>query len=252
VGGGGGGGGAIGGEAGGYDNGANNAGYGGGGGSGTADGTGTTNVSGESGSLGGGSSGGGFLDISRKGDFSNTVLITGISNLSTSGWTAGMYITGQGIPDGTTIVAVISAAGTILISQATSTGNNNVDLAVADYYYDISRVADLTNGSTTISVSPSVSSWAAGMNVTGSGIRSGTTIVSATGTTVVLSQAATSNANNVNITVFAASSGSSGSSPGGSTDLNYAPSYASAYGSPGKGGAAGSVNGQAGAVVVFW
>lgn len=244
VGGGGGGGGATGGEAGGYDAGTNAAGYGGGGGAGSYDSAGTANISGSAGSAAGGS--GSFLDISRNGDFNNTTTITGIA--ATTGWTAGMYITGVGIPDGTTLVTV--NATSVVISAATTSGSNNVDLAVADYFYDISRDGDLAS-STTITGIPSLtgSGWTAGMTITGSGIPAGTTLVTVGTTSVTISQAATSNANNVSLTVYASATGASA---GGSTDFHYLPSYATSYGNPGTGGTAGSVNGHAGAVVVFW
>lgn len=176
VGGGGGGGGAIGGEAGGYDSGANNAGYGGGGGSGTVDSGGTTNVAGQAGDLASGS----FSDASRNGDLSNgSTTITGISTLSSSGWTTGMYINGNGIPGNTTISSINTGAGSIVISQA-----------------------------------------------------------------------ATSNANNVNLTVTSAGTGSYA---GGDDDLYYSPSYvAASMQNPGRGGAPGSVNGHPGAVVILW
>lgn len=247
VGGGGGGGGGTGGEAGGYDAGANAAGYGGGGGAGASDGA-AANVSGAAGSAASGSTGT-FLDISHNGDFNSTTTITGIA--STTGWTAGMYITGVGIPDGTTLVTV--NASSVVISQATTTSNNNVDLAVADYYYDISRKGDLSTSSNTITVSPTTtgSSWAANMYITGSGIPAGTTITAVSGTSVTLSATPTSNANNVNLSVYA--NAATGAAAGGSSDVSYLPSYASStYSNPGTGGVANSINGHAGAVVVFW
>ena len=122
-------------------------------------------------------------------------------------------------------------------------------------------VASVNNGHTPvtgISKNISAAGWLVGMKISGTGLANpNSTIYSIDSTTSLTAAAGQGGGNhsNVTLTVTSASASLLTSSPGGTTDFHYMPSYVSSstYSRPGVGGyTSTSINGSAGAVVLIW
>ncbi|MBX7200118.1 MAG: hypothetical protein K1X51_12185, partial [Rhodospirillaceae bacterium] len=122
-------------------------------------------------------------------------------------------------------------------------------------------VASVNNGHTPvtgISKNISAAGWLVGMKISGTGLANpNSTIYSIDSTTSPTAAAGQGGGNhsNVTLTVTSASASLLTSSPGGTTDFHYMPSYVSSstYSRPGVGGyTSTSINGSAGAVVLIW
>ena len=130
-----------------------------------------------------------------------TVVLTGsthsttsVTNLpSTSQLSAGMAVSGSGIPAGTTILAIVSTSA-ITLSQAATTSVAADSLTFLQT--PIAAVVEngVTHGTTTVDGLSSTSALFPGMAVTGTGILPGTTIATIVdGASITLSQAASGN-----------------------------------------------------------
>lgn len=151
-----------------------------------------------------------------------------------------------------------------------ATGVTNAIGAIGSYTYtagstfnDTATAGAFTsnnNAPTTIPVTskdPVAAGWAIGMTISGTGINnpsSTITAVTSTSVTVAAGQGNSSHAAGITLTVSSTTAASLTSTPGGTTDFYYKPSYVgSSYSSPAVGGStSSSINGSAGAVVLIW
>ena len=106
---------------------------------------------------------------------SGSASITGVSSIS--GLASGQTITGTGIASGTTIS---SATGTTVVMSKAATANSTTTITGL-----------VTSGSTSLTGVSSISAVINGQAITGTGIPAGTTVVSSSGTTIIMSNAAT-------------------------------------------------------------
>jgi autotransporter-associated beta strand protein len=114
---------------------------------------------------------------------SNTLVSTG----PVAGFAAGMTVSGTGVPTGTKVTAVdIQTDPSSGAVTTTVTLNNQVNLTTAT---DLTATANpvVSNGAQAVLNLPSVAGLAVGETVSGTGIPTGTTIVSISGNTVTLS-----------------------------------------------------------------
>jgi hypothetical protein len=135
----------------------------------------------------------------------NAVYGTSITNTSTAATvgtdtflTAGMVVSGTGIPLGTTISA-LTGNNTYTLSNAATATNANASVTYLAVQSSLVLSSGTTNTSTTVTTA-STASITAGMTVQGTGIPNNTTISSITDSThFVISQAATATNASVNL-----------------------------------------------------
>ena len=114
---------------------------------------------------------------------------TGVS--STTGLVAGQVVTGTGIPDGTTILAVNSSTATITLSaNATVSGSQSLTAAVPVIQNTVTAqpidfTGTLTTGLASVTGIISTTGLVAGQVVTGAGIPFGTTILAVNSSTAI-------------------------------------------------------------------
>ncbi len=121
---------------------------------------------------------------------------------------------------------------------------------------DVAAVNGAHTPVTSISKNILSAGWTVGMNISGTGIAAGATIFSIDSSTSLTVTAGQGNGthNGTNLSVTGTTTALT-STPGGSTDFYYFPSYlsSSTYGRPGVGGYnSANINGTAGAVVLIW
>ena len=104
------------------------------------------------------------------------------SALSLTGVTNGALITGTGIPPGTTVAS--STGNTIVMSNFATATNLTAPSIVT------TSTGIVTTGSTTLTAVSSLAGVTNGLLISGGGIPSGVTVVSSSGTTIVMSSAA--------------------------------------------------------------
>jgi hypothetical protein len=175
--------------------------------------------------------------------FSST--FTGADVLNTTGTTKikltapsftiapGLTVSGTGIANGTTVVAVTVSSGTVqslTLSTATTatpgtlTFGGTYPSGGTNAYFPICAVsasATGSNASTTLTLSASNSAISAGMAVSGTGIASGTTISSISGTTITLSAASTAAMSGTYTFSSTNASAPAGLAANGTTYVNY-------------------------------
>jgi hypothetical protein len=106
--------------------------------------------------------------------------LQGVTNIS-----VGMYVSGPGIPNNTTVVG-FNGTTLVISNPVTTTGGRTV---IFWNQHSFSRLATGTSGQLTISVSSTPFPIQTGFYVSGTGIGAGATVVSVVGTTVTLSVA---------------------------------------------------------------
>ncbi|MGA2705665.1 MAG: hypothetical protein ABSH35_31860 [Isosphaeraceae bacterium] len=115
--------------------------------------------------------------------------VTGLS--STTGLAAGQAVTGTGIPSGTTILSVSSSTGTIMLSENATVSNSESLTATVPVVQNtaiaqpISFTGTLTSGSASVTGISSTTGLVAGQNISGTGIPSGTMILSVNSSTAI-------------------------------------------------------------------
>jgi hypothetical protein len=122
-----------------------------------------------------------------------------LSVSSIAGLAPGYPIAGAGIPGGTTIVAISGTTVTIS-ANATATATGVVITYTQPILANITFTGTTTSGSATITSASSITGLVAGYAIGGAGIPAGTTILSASGTTVTISANATATATAVTLT----------------------------------------------------
>ncbi|MFC3677411.1 hypothetical protein [Ferrovibrio xuzhouensis] len=127
----------------------------------------------------------------------NSTSITALS--SCTGLFTGQGVTGAGVPENTTVLAVDATAQTVTLSAAAATSGT----AVALTFFTIATLATtgtLIAGHPTISSVAAITSVAIGQVVSGTGVPAGATVTAVGATTVTLSANATASGTAVSLT----------------------------------------------------
>ena len=127
---------------------------------------------------------------------------TTVTCASTAALAAGMYLTGAGVPAGTT-VASITDATTFVLSQNAMAAATGLALLASPQMPQVGCATSTSGGTTTVTCT-STAGLAAGMTITGAGIAATTTIASVTdATTFVLSAGAMADGATSDVLLFA-------------------------------------------------